>query len=40
VVSGDAETVEFLGSLLICGIYDDFEFWAANEWEPWAGKPV
>ena len=40
VATGDAEIVQFLGSLPMCGINDDYEFWAANEWEPWAGKPV
>lgn len=40
VATGDAEIVEFLGSLPMCGINDDYEFWAGNEWEPWAGKPV
>lgn len=40
VASGDAEIVEFLDSLPMCGINDDYEFWAANKWEPWAGKPV
>jgi hypothetical protein len=40
VASGDDEIVQFLESNIMCGIQDDYEFWAANEWEPWAGKPV
>jgi hypothetical protein len=40
LAAGDAEIIQFLSSKPICGINDDYEFWAANEWEPWAGKPV
>jgi len=40
LASGDAEIIEFLDSHLMCGIQDDYEYWAANGWEPWAGKPV
>jgi hypothetical protein len=40
VASGDAAIIKFLESKPMCGINDDYEFWAANEWEPWAGKPV
>lgn len=40
LAAGDAEILEFLSSKHICGINDDYEFWAANGWEPWAGKPV
>lgn len=40
VASGDAEIVDFIASKPMCGINDDYEFWAANGWEPWAGKPV
>eukprot|EP00546_Thalassionema_frauenfeldii_P017103 CAMPEP_0178895746 /NCGR_PEP_ID=MMETSP0786-20121207/761_1 /TAXON_ID=186022 /ORGANISM="Thalassionema frauenfeldii, Strain CCMP 1798" /LENGTH=304 /DNA_ID=CAMNT_0020566017 /DNA_START=305 /DNA_END=1219 /DNA_ORIENTATION=+ len=40
LASGDTEIVQFLDSHPICGIQDDYEYWAANEWEPSAGKPV
>ena len=40
VASGDAEIMAFLEDKPICGIQDDYEFWAKNGWEPWAGKPV
>jgi hypothetical protein len=40
VARGDAEIVALLDSLIMCGIQDDYEHWAAHGWEPWAGKPV
>jgi len=38
--SGDEEILKFLKSFSICGIRDDYHFWAANNWDPTAGKPV
>jgi hypothetical protein len=40
LAEGDDQVLQLLSSLPICGIQDDYHFWAANGWEPWAGKPV
>jgi hypothetical protein len=40
VASGDEEILELLDSVPICGIRDDYDHWAANDWLPTAGKPV
>lgn len=40
VARGDTEILAVLARYTICGIQDDYDFWAANGWEPWAGKPV
>lgn len=40
VAKGDDKIMDFLKSKTICGIQDDYEFWAANRWKPSAGKPV
>jgi hypothetical protein len=40
VASGGPAIMEFLATKPCCGIQDDYDFWAANRWEPWAGKPV
>lgn len=41
VASGDAEILDFLHSQTgVCGIQDDYSFWKAHGFAPWAGKPV
>jgi hypothetical protein len=40
VASGDSQVVELIQSHTICGIQDDYLFWKAHGFEPWAGKPV
>lgn len=40
VAAGDQEILDFIHSRTVCGIQDDYEFWNANNYEPWSGKPV
>jgi hypothetical protein len=40
IASGDEEILQLLDSVPICGIRDDYNYWAANDWLPTAGKPV
>jgi len=40
LASGDEAILEFLKQFPVCGIRDDYSFWAKNHWNPLAGKPV
>jgi len=40
VASGGHAIMEWMATKACCGIQDDYEFWAENHCEPWAGKPV
>jgi hypothetical protein len=40
VAEGDEKVLDRLHTCSICGIQDDYEFWSANDCQPWAGKPV
>ena len=40
VASGDEEILQLLDNVPICGIRDDYDHWASNDWLPTAGKPV
>lgn len=40
VASGDDELLTIVENLSVCGIQDDYEYWASNRCSPMAGKPV
>lgn len=40
VASGDSQVVALLQSHTVCGVQDDYDFWHAHHYAPWAGKPV
>ena len=40
VASGDVEVLATISQHSTCGIQDDYEFWSANDCQPFAGKPV
>jgi hypothetical protein len=40
LASGDADILQLLDQVTVCGIRDDYAFWKQNNWNPTAGKPV
>ena len=40
IASGDQEILQLLDQIPICGIRDDYPYWAGHDWDPTAGKPV
>jgi hypothetical protein len=40
VASGDAEILQVLDKVSICGIRDDYRYWKQHNFDPTAGKPV
>ena len=40
LASGGHAILEFISTKPCCGIQDDYDFWAAHQCAPWAGKPV